>query len=97
MSPQKNNRLPKTHNVPHEVDFEKTQDMCVRLWQSARKKQGKCASCQAPSVNHEDPFVGATIDAVKKPSDTGRCLQWLLKKVVKPAQSNFVSSATMQS
>ena len=45
--------------------------ICVRLWQSARKRQRKWASCSAPLVNHEGPFAGATIDAVKKPSDTG--------------------------
>ena len=42
------------------------------------------------------PSVGATIDAVKKPSDTGREPQWLLK-VVKPAPSICVSSPTMRS
>ena len=30
------------------------------------------ASCHAPLVNHEGPFSGATIDAVRQPSDTGR-------------------------
>ena len=35
-------------------------------------------------MNQEGPFIGATVDVVKKPSDTGRWRQWLLKKVVKP-------------
>ena len=72
------------------VESEETQ---VKLWQSARKKQRRWASCRALSANHEGPFIGATIDAVKKPSDTGRLRQWLLKKVVKPAQAICVSSA----
>ena len=29
-------------------------------------------------MNHEGPFTGVTIDAVKRPSDTGRWPQWLL-------------------
>ena len=52
-----------------------------------------------PSAYSEplDPFVGATIDKVNKPPDTGRLLQWLLKKVEKPTQSIYVSSATTNS
>ena len=42
-------------------------------------------------------FTGVTIDAVKRPSDTGRQPQWLLKKVVKPAQSICVSSTKLKS
>ena len=41
------------------------------------------------------PFIGATMDAVKKPSDSGSLRRWSLKKVEKPAQSICVSSATM--
>ena len=48
-------------------------------------------------MNHEGPFIGATTDAVKKASDTGRYRQWLLKKVVKPTQSICVSSAATNS
>ena len=55
------------------------------------------ASCRAPSANHEGPFIGATIAAVKKPSETGRLRQWWLKKVERPTQSIYVSSATMRS
>ena len=43
-------------------------------------------------MNHEGPFIGATIDAVKKPSDTGRLRQWWLKKVEKPTRNQFVSA-----
>ena len=74
-----------------------SQETRGKLWQSARKKQRKWASCQVPLVNHEEPFTGVTIDAVKRPSGTGRQPQWLLKKVVKPAQSICVSSAAMRS
>ena len=45
-----------------------------RLWQSTRKKERKWSSCQVPLVNYEGPFIGATIDAVKRPSDTGSSL-----------------------
>ena len=44
-------------------------------------------------MNHEGPFIGATIEAVKKPLGPGRLCQWLLKKVVRPTQSICVSSA----
>ena len=44
---------------------------CGRLWQSARKTQRRWASCHAPLGNHEGPFTGVTIDAVKRPSSTG--------------------------
>ena len=44
------------------------------------------------SANHEHPYVGATIDAVKKLSGTGRLRLWWLKKVEKPTRSQFVSA-----
>ena len=64
---------------------------------SQETKERKWASWQAPLMNHEGPFIGATIDVVKKPSESGKQLQWLLKKVVKLTQSNSLSSATMKS
>ena len=78
------------------VESEETQDyVCETL--AIRKKQRRWVSCRALSANHEGPFVGATIHAVKKPSDTGRLRQWWLKKVEKPTQSICVSSATTNS
>ena len=70
------------------VESEETQDYAREtLAISQEKKQRKWASCRAPSVNHEDPFNGVSIVAVKKTSDSGRLLRWLLKKLLKPAQS----------
>ena len=60
---------------------------CVRLWQSARKKLRKWASCQAPLANRERSLIGETIYAVKKPSDTGRWRQLWLKKVASEARA----------
>ena len=42
-----------------------TQDYVRETLAISRKKERKWASCQAPSANHEGPFIGATADAVK--------------------------------
>ena len=55
------------------VESEETQDdVRETLAISQRKRQRKWASCQVLSVNHEGMLRCATIDAVKKPSDTCR-------------------------
>ena len=78
------------------IESEETQDyVCETL--AISKEEAEEMGFVAPLVNHEGPFTGATIDAVKKPSETGRQPQWLLEKVVKPAQSICVSSAAMKS
>ena len=60
------------------VESEETQDcVCVKHWQSAKKKQRRWAWCRAPSANHEGPSTGATIDAVEKRSGTGKLRRWL--------------------
>ena len=46
----------------------------------ARKKQKKQLLCRVPSANHEDAFIGATIDAVKQLSGTGRLRQVVVEK-----------------
>ena len=66
------------------VESEGTQDYVRETL--AISQERRWASCQAPWVTHEGPFTSVTIDAVKRPSDTGRQPQWLLKKV-KPPQS----------
>ena len=61
-----------------------------------RKKQRIYPLCRVPSANHEDPFIGARIDAVKKLSGTGRLRRWWLNKVEEPTQSTYVSGAVQR-
>ena len=82
-------REEKLKEAETELDGEMPQEESAEIRSPKRKviRERKLLSCRAPSTNHEDPFIGATIDAVKKPSDTGRLRQWLLKRVEKPTQS----------
>ena len=51
--------------------------------------------CETLAISQEEAeemgtFTGVTIDAVKRPSDTGRLLQWWLKTAEKPTHSIHV-------
>ena len=54
------------------VESEETHDYVCDTLAISQEEAEEVASCQAPLVNHERSLIGETIDAVKKPSDTGR-------------------------
>ena len=53
---------------PHEAssEIQSPKRKVIRVESQKKRK------CQVPLVNHEEPFTGVTIDAMKMPSGTGR-------------------------
>ena len=57
----------------------------------------RSASCRAPSANHEDPFIGGTIDAVKKPSEThNQFMSAVLQRTFSAARQAVAETVAME-
>ena len=78
------------------VESEETQDYVCETLAISQEEAEEMGFVPSALSEPRGP-VGATIDAVKKPSDTGRLRQWWLMKVEKPTQSICVSSAATNS
>ena len=70
------------------VESEEAQDYVCGMLALSREEAEELALCVCVSLaSHEDPFISATVVAVRKRSDTGGSLRrWWLKKVEKPTQ-----------
>ena len=54
------------------VESEETQDNVRETLAISQEEAVEMGFAPSALMNHEEPFIGVTIDAVKRPSDTGR-------------------------